>query len=144
MLKPSSHRNRGDESRANYTLGSCRINSRVHGQMSAFENPVRRRRSDWCGGPVRPCRPNTWRGRLSDYRERRCPADQHFGQQLLGLARDDFHSKLCEVPLIDRTIINQPSQTQKCTHVDRRYQKASAPLYLRLECPSRRARLPGR
>src|SRR5262249_13677924 len=31
--------------------------------------------------------------------------------------------------------------TQKCTYVDRRYQKASDSLYVRLGCPSPRARL---
>jgi hypothetical protein len=74
MLKHSSHRNRGDDSRANYALGPCRISLRAHDQICAFKNHVRRRsRSDWCGGPVRPCRPNTWRGRLSDYRSAAIP-----------------------------------------------------------------------
>jgi hypothetical protein len=80
----------GAISSANCPLRLYRMSSRAHDQICAFENRVRRpSRSDWCRGPVRPCRPNTWGGRLADYLDRRHHAEQikHFGRRPLGFLR---------------------------------------------------------
>ena len=77
-------------SRANCALRLYRMSPRAHDQICAFENLVgRRSQLDWCRGPVRPCRPNTWSGRRTDYLDSRHHAEQikHLGRRPLGLLR---------------------------------------------------------
>ena len=99
-------------------------------------------------GAVDPLgRPNTWGGRLVDYLDSRHHAEQikHLGRRPLGLLRVMIFTPNQVKLWSTRSGNNKLTKTtQKCTYVDRRYQKASDSLYVRLGCPSLRARLLGR
>ena len=97
---------------------------------------------------VRPCRPNTWGGRLADYLDRRHHAKQikHFGQRPLGFLRVMIFTPNQVKLRSARSGDNKLTKTKTKVYVCR----ATVPkgirlsLYPRLGCPSHRALLLGR